>query len=226
MHTIETFELRNVDPDDVSDVLRKVEKSFGFTFNNEELKDIKTFGELCDIVAGKVEGEHKNDCTSQQAFYKLRHCIAMAAGSRINAITPDTNLQQLFPKHLRRKNIKAIEQKLGFKLNLLQPKHRIPEALVLLLLASIAYIFIDWRIGFTGIFLYIVTNVIANRSANEIPSQNLKQLVQKITRENYRKSRRNPATINRSEIVEQVKALFVNDLILESSVLHRKATFD
>ena len=42
MNEFDTFELSNVDPDDISDVLVKVEKSFGFKFGNTELKDVKT----------------------------------------------------------------------------------------------------------------------------------------------------------------------------------------
>lgn len=53
----DTIELKNIDPEDVGDVLRKVEKSFGFKFGDTELKDVKTFGELCDIITNKVRGD-------------------------------------------------------------------------------------------------------------------------------------------------------------------------
>ena len=34
-----TIELKNIDPEDISDVLQKVEKSFGFKFDDTELKN-------------------------------------------------------------------------------------------------------------------------------------------------------------------------------------------
>jgi hypothetical protein len=49
MTDLDTYELFNVDPDEISDVLVKIQKSFGFQFGDTELKDVKTFGELCDI---------------------------------------------------------------------------------------------------------------------------------------------------------------------------------
>ncbi len=49
-------ELRNIDPDEISDVLVKVEKSFGIKFGDTELIDVSTFGNLCDIIVKKVGG--------------------------------------------------------------------------------------------------------------------------------------------------------------------------
>ncbi|WP_216660776.1 hypothetical protein, partial [Sphingobacterium prati] len=69
-------QLENVDPDDISDLLVKVEKSFDMEFGSTELMHIFTFGELCDHIANKIQLAHSNDCTSQQAFYKLRDAMA------------------------------------------------------------------------------------------------------------------------------------------------------
>ena len=77
MTSLTTIELKNIDPEDVGDVLKKVEKSFGFKFGDTELKDVKTFGELCDIITYKVQGDSTNDCTTQQAFYKLKTAISV-----------------------------------------------------------------------------------------------------------------------------------------------------
>lgn len=93
MTDFETFELCNVDPDDISDVLIKIEKSFGFRFGDTELKDVKTFGELCDIITSKVPGENSSDCTTQQAFYKVRNAIADVLLLDKASLTPDSDLQ-------------------------------------------------------------------------------------------------------------------------------------
>ncbi len=44
-HTSKEFELKDISSEDIEDVLLKVEKSFGFKFRNDELTDVKTFGE-------------------------------------------------------------------------------------------------------------------------------------------------------------------------------------
>jgi len=58
-----SIELKNIDPEDINNVMLKVEESFGFTFGDTELKDVKTFRELCDIITQKVQGD--NTTTAQ-----------------------------------------------------------------------------------------------------------------------------------------------------------------
>lgn len=123
MTDFNTYELSNIDPDDISDVLLKVEKSFEFKFGGTDLTGIKTFGELCDIITSKIQGENSNDCTTQQAFYKVRNAIVDTLSIDECSITPDTDLQQLFPKQNRRLQIATIDNILGFKTKILQPKH-------------------------------------------------------------------------------------------------------
>ena len=48
------IELRSIDPEDVGDVLQKVEQSFDFKFVDSDFNGIKTFGELCDLITSKV----------------------------------------------------------------------------------------------------------------------------------------------------------------------------
>ncbi len=226
MNQDETFKLCNVDPDDVSEVLAKIEKSLGFTFGRDDFKEVQTFGEMCDVVIAKTNCEHKDDCTSQQAFYKLRNAIAETTLIEARQITLNTDAQELFPKPQRRKNVRAVEKKLGFKLNLLRPRHLISGIFVLELLASIVWLFINWQIGLAGIAFYIVGNAVAKKFASEMDSQRFKQLVQKITRQHYRQVRRNAATINRKEVLEQITMLFAEDLGLEKSALSKSATFN
>ena len=45
----------------MSDVLVKIEKSFGLSFSNSDFKNLNTLGELCDMIMGKIEGDDSND---------------------------------------------------------------------------------------------------------------------------------------------------------------------
>ena len=157
MTDFDTYELCNIDPEEISGVLVKIEKSFGFKFGVTELKDTKTFGELCDIITSKVQGDNSNDCTTQQAFYKLRNAIADTLQIDKSSISPDTNLQNLFPKNIRRQSFEAIDGHFGFKTKVLRPKHSITGTLTVILLASLIGLFAFWQIALACLtFLLLV----------------------------------------------------------------------
>src|SRR5688500_12256357 len=98
MNDTPTIDFKDVNSEDLSDILIKVEKSFDFKFAKAELKDVTTFGELCDIIISKVQGDNTDDCTTQQAFYKLRNAFSTAIPIDKDKITTETVLLELFPK--------------------------------------------------------------------------------------------------------------------------------
>jgi len=225
MSDITSIELKDIDPEDISDVLLKVEESFGFKFGKTELKDVKYFGELCDIITQKVQGDNSNDCTTQQAFYKVRSSIADTVRVDTNSITPDTDLEKLFPRYNRRHQILATEKLLGFKIRVLRPKHWIMIALVLITFSSLVSLAFYWQLGLAGVLFSIIGFKLVDKFGNELDLQTVGQLAEKIARENYLKSRRNPATVNRNEIVKKIEDLFRTDLDLEDSELNRQSAF-
>lgn len=225
MNEFETFALCNVDLEDISDVLVKVEKSFGFRFGDTELKNVKTFGELCDIITSKVPGENSNDCTSQQAFYKVRSAIADLLLLDKATLTPDSDLQNILPRNIRRHSIKAIDKELGVKTNVLRPKHSITGMLVVILLASFVGLFVFWQAGLIGLVFSIICISLATRFGNELDSLTVGQFADKISREHYLKSRRISTTANKKEIAQKVKDLFIAELGIEAHQLKRQASF-
>ncbi len=225
MSDFDTYELCNIDPDEISDVLVKVEKSFGFKFGETELKDTKTFGELCDIITSKVQADNSNDCTTQQAFYKLRNAIADTLLIDKTIITPDTDLQKLFPKHIRRQSFKDIDGHLGFKTKVLRPKHSITGTLAIIFIASLVGLFIFWQAGLVGLTVSIIAMTIANRFGSELDLLTVGQFADKLSREHYLKSRRISTTANKNEVAQKIKDLFIADLGLEEHQLTRQASF-
>ena len=89
MNDIEQLQLNNYDFEDISDVLAKAGKSFQLDLKTDAFKDATTFGDLCDIISREISVEHSDDCTTQQAFYKLRQSISGIQSTEKNAITPD-----------------------------------------------------------------------------------------------------------------------------------------
>ena len=226
MNSPTTIELKNIDSEDIDDVLRKVEKSFGFRFGDTELKDVKTFGELCDIISKKVQGDNSNDCTTQQAYYKVRSAIADTLLIDKNIIRPDTDLEQLFPRHNRREKIKELQNKLGLAIDILDIKAWLGWTIFSGIILSLVMFFSKWQFALCGLAFFISVGWTANKFfAKEFKIKTVAQLTEKIARENYLKARRNSATINRNEIAQKVKELFRHDLDLEDNALTREATF-
>jgi hypothetical protein len=225
MTDFETYELCNVDPDDISDVLVKVQKSFGFKFRDTELKYVKTFGELCDIITSKVSAGNSNDCTTQQAFYKLRNALSDTLYIDKTSLTTDTDLQKLLPKQIRRNVIKTVDKLLGFRTNILRPKYSVTGTLTIILLASFVGVFIFWQVGLIGLTLSIVGLTVATKLGNEIDIKTVGQFSEKISRENYLKARRVIGTANNNEIAKKVKELFMADLGMEEHQLERQSLF-
>ena len=113
------IELRNIDPEDIEDLLLEVEASFDIKFTDNELAHVRTFGDIIDHIKSKIKLVNTDDCTTQQAFYKLRRAIFTTLQIDKDRLTPDTLLQELLPRKTRKTGIESIEQALGFKLSLI-----------------------------------------------------------------------------------------------------------
>ena len=141
------------------------------------------------------------------------------------SITPDTDLQELFPKSIRRQSFAAIDSYLGFKAKVLRPKHSITGTIIVILLASLVGLFVFWQAALAGLTLSTIALIIANKLGNQLDLLTVGQFADKLSREHYFKSRRFSATVNRNEIVRKVKDLFIADLGLEENQLTREASF-
>jgi acyl carrier protein len=219
------YELKNIDPDDISDLLVKVETSFDIKFGDNELMHISSFGELCDHIVNKIQLDNSDDCTSQQAFYKLRDTISSTLQIDNKTISTNYSLADLLPRQSRRSRTKKLEMQLGFKLNILRPPHWVTGTLALILLASFVGLFFNWQIGLSGLVFSIAGFWFANKIGNELDLQTVGQVAEKMKRENYLKSRRNPKTFNKNEIEKVLTDWFSNDLDLDKSKLTREAKF-
>lgn len=219
------YELKDIDSEDISDLLVKVEKSFNIKFGDKELMHISTFGELCDQIINKIQLYNSDDCTSQQTFYKLRDAISSTLQIDKKTISTNFPLADLLPRKSRNLATKKLEETLSFELNILRPPHWITITLTILLFASLVGIFFHWQIGLFGLLLSIAGFWLAGKIGNELDLQTVGQVVEKMKRENYLKTRRNPNTFNKNEIEQILIDWFVNEFDLDKSKLTREATF-
>ena len=219
------YELKNIDSEDIEDLLVKVETSFDIKFVGDELVHITTFGQLCDHIANKIQLDNSDDCTSQQAFYKLRNAISSTLQIENKTISTDFLLADLLPRQSRRSRTRKFEKHLGFKLNILRPPHWVTGTLVISLFASLVGLFFNWQIGLLGLVFSIAGLWFANKIGNELDLQTVGHVAEKMTRESYLKSRRNPKTFNKNEIENVLTDWFSNDLGIDKSKLTREAKF-
>lgn len=219
------FKLKNIDSEDIEDFLVKVEKSFEIKFAEKELFNISTFGELCDHITNKIELESSDDCTSQQAFYKLREAISSSLLLDNKIITPNLSLEQVLPKQNRRILVQKIENSLGFKLNILKASDSATRFFLIILTLSIVEVFIDWRFGILGFIFSVCGLRISNRFGREFKVKTIGEVVEKMRSENYLKSRRRKNTVNKKEIEKVLIEWFSEEFDLEKSELTRVAEF-
>ena len=222
---MDDFKLENIDIEDIEDLLGEVEKSFNIKFVGNELIGVKNFGELSDHIINKIQLENSDDCTSQQAFYKLRNVISKELEIDQKEITRQRKLEELFPKKVRRSNLKKLEQKLDFKLKILTSPGWVILPLTAIFFLSFICFFFSWKIAVSGIAFSIIGFYIADLTANEIELENIGELVEKMTRENYLQSRRNQEKFNKREIEKILTDWFSNRLGLEKTELTRDAKF-
>jgi acyl carrier protein len=220
------MQLSDTNIEDIEDLLPAIEDSFGFKFEPLELEKARTLGDLCDIVANKVQHfDHIEDCTTQQAFYKLRDSISSTLQLDKSVITTNTELLKLFPKRLRRTAIRKIEKQLFFKLDILRPKNFVTISLVGILLISFVGLFFIWKLAICGILFFFFGMRIAHYFANTLDLKTIGEVADKMSRESYLKSRRNPSSVNKNEIENKIRDIFRDRLSIPESALHKDASF-
>ncbi len=205
---MKNFELKNIEGDEIDNFISTIEKSFDIKFENDELINIRTIGEFCEVIKLKTKG-HFQDCTSQQAFYKLKSAINSAI-SYNKTLTTTTLLSDILPYKNRIKTVKILEQQLGFKLNILTSKGWIILSLSLLFIIGIVFLFFNRWQGIGLITVSVLSLHIAFKTGKELTLETFGELANHIKTNNYSLSRRNPQTYNHNEIESVVIDILID----------------
>jgi hypothetical protein len=222
-NNVPVVNLNSIDPEDVGDVLLKIERSFNIRFTDQDLNHVKTLGTLCDLVVEKVKIVQSDSCTTQQAFYKLRNAINAKKPIEKCDLKPQTKLCELFPRDNRIEIVADMEAEMGLHVNLLQPKQWIVYGFCGLLVVAIALSFYNNIAGFILAGIAITGLVLAGKFGKELKVKTLGDLAEKIAREHYLSCRRNASTVNRAEVAEKVKELFADYLTVEPASAKKEA---
>ncbi len=213
-----------INAEDAETVLIEIEKSLGLTFKNNELIHISNLGQLCDYVSEKMELDNVDDCTSQQSFYQIRNSISGILNVNPKSIHPNSKLSILIPRKNRRQFIKKLNEILGFDTNLLMISRPTFIFLSFSLVFSFILSFFYFVWGWISFGLFAVSLKIAYDFRKELKVKTVRELTEKITREHYLECRRNPNTVNKSEIEKLVINSF-NHYIGGSENFTREAVF-
>ena len=120
--------------------------------------------------------------------------------------------------------MRSLEENIGFELNLINPPQIISISLFVLILVSIVFLFINLKFGILGIIISVLGFKLAYKFGKEIEMNSIRELVERITTENYLNLRRNKNTINRKELKNVLTDWFAENLGIEKNEL-KKATF-
>jgi len=131
----------------------------------------------------------------------------------------------LIPTNGRKQKIKAIETDLGCSLNVLRPKTAVLGLFLVIVLGFLVYILQDLKIGCAGFLVSIILFRIAIKCGNEFTINTVGDLAREITTNNYLSARRNSSVINRNEIPEIIKELFIEIFGVDRSALTPDASF-
>lgn len=213
-------QFKEIDPEYIEDLLYIIEQSFNIKFADYELQYVSSFKEILDHTENKIIFEHVDDCTTQQAFYKLREAIIKTQKINRRLVVPSVNLSSLFPRKTRRKRIKELENRLNINLYLLRPRYWITLTLVSILLISFITVFFIWYIGILAIITSIIGIKVACKFGKDMDIITLGELAQTIAKTHYVKARRNEKTGNRKEIRKILEGFFCDYLDISAKALY------
>lgn len=217
--------LEHVELQDISDAIITIQQSFQISFREDELANVKIFEDLCNLIHEKIKLEDRDDCTSQQAFYKLNRALSHTFNLSKLHLSPETLIDNIIPRKNRIKKVKMLEDILDMRLFLLSPPFSLTCVLIVVFLLSLLAFFIDWTIAVSGITFSILGLRIANKMGKEIDIKTVGELTDNMVSYNYIKSRRDSNTVNRGELDNVIKSIFIKLFQLSPSALHKEAKF-
>ncbi|MEC4053555.1 hypothetical protein VSP10_12240 [Myroides odoratimimus] len=210
----EPFVFKGYQYEDLDYAIENFVNEYDLPLDPQKLAEVKNVAEMLDLIVSYFKQERKEDCTSQQAFYKLRTILQRHTNE--SDIKPSTRLEELFPKRNRIEIIKRIEEELGFKLKVFKPKEYKVLMLWLLFFVLVIFAFFQQFLLVTlGIVVLYFLRGIIFENGEEFKVETVGELVKLMVEKNYFKSRRDPNTMNEKELREMIAKYFEDCLGLE-----------
>jgi hypothetical protein len=200
-------------------------ETLNITFQEQELGQVKTFGDLCDLVYSKLPLEKVALCTTQQAFFRLRSEIARFRGLDTETITPGSRLEYLFPCAGRRRAVRQFHKDSGLSVLYLRPARWIITLLLVILAGATITLFFSAIAAAIGLGIGIAGFCIAAVSGNEFDCETVADAANAMAQAQYHVWRTNPNTVNHMEVEGMIRKAFCEQFAFEPTMLTREAHF-
>jgi hypothetical protein len=217
--------LKDFEIEELEFMIPQIEKMYNFEFDKDKTHIVNSFEELCDLIIEKINLKNVESCTSQQAFYKLRKSLVETKIIEKESLNTQTELKKLFPRKNRKVLIKKVENEIKFKLDILKAPNFITIPLFAIGIISFFLLFIYWKLGLIGISISVIGFYLCKWFGNELKINNVKELAEKITNENYLSVRTEKNTINKTELKNVLTNWFSENTGIEKEKLET-ATFE
>lgn len=215
---MENIDEHYIDWEEFEDALLLFCKDYRIKTGDLSISFTMTFVEIMELLFAQFDFQHKQDCTSQQAFYKLRKGI-QEIYPNAPELTLDTELKDLFPKNNRRKNIAELKKKLGIDFKILGAEKWLTSVLGITILVCFFLMFFQlWALA-AFIFSIIVLQV-AERYGRAFKGKTIRDLVHHLVIHHYFECRTEPNSINKEEFRKVAFAYFSEALDIDQADLH------
>lgn len=102
---LDVYEIENIE-----DCILEIEKMYNFKFEENELENLKTFEEFCNLIIEKINLKNVESCTSQQAFYKLRNSLIETKLIEKENLKQKLNLKKYFQEKTEKFQLKKLKR--------------------------------------------------------------------------------------------------------------------
>lgn len=209
----ESFVFKGDQYEDLDYAIEDFVNQYDLPLDPKKLAEVRNVAEMIELLVSTFAQERKEDCTSQQAFYKLRTVLQKYTNE--SGIKPSTRLEELFPKRNRIENIKRVEEELGIKLAILKPKDDVTAMFIVIFLGLFALLFFATLYALVGGVIWSFAYKVTKDYGKEFKVDTVGEVVKLMVEKNYFKSRRDSNTMNEQEFRDVIIDYLVDKVGLE-----------
>ncbi len=108
---------------DAVEIVLQVEEAFSISITDAEASQVRTVGDMHDLVMKKIPQVDREQCLTAKAFYCLRRGLMQMTGRMRGDVRPDTSVDDILPPGRRRRSWPRLAEMTGLKMPAL---HRPP----------------------------------------------------------------------------------------------------
>ena len=121
--------------------------------------------------------------TDSHAFQAIRAAIATSQSIDTNAISPDSRLENFFPRKERRERINAFQSELGLDIDMMSVRNSLEWVIIVSALGSFAALFFSWELAVAGLVLTGLLSWVSTTFGQTLTFATVGQLSEQISRE-------------------------------------------